>query len=38
MNLAQLVPLYLTIVMVILVVVAMTGPGEKTKKDSADKE
>lgn len=40
MDLSQLVPLYLTIVMIILVALAMFGPGDKNKKDSSsdDKE
>lgn len=39
MDLSQLVPLYLTIIMVILVALAMFGPGDKKNKDSSsDKE
>lgn len=40
MDLSQLVPLYLTIIMIILVVLAMVGPGDKENKEdsSSDKE
>lgn len=33
MQLAQLVPLYLTILMIVLVAIAMFGPGDKSNKD-----
>lgn len=38
MDLSQLVPLYLTIIMVALVVIAMVGPGDKAAAPASENE
>lgn len=38
MDLSQLVPLYLTIVMIVLVVLAMVGPGGKQEEKPVSEE